>query len=314
MCPSNPTPTEVRIPARLSGKRLDLILAELFPDRSKAALQKLVRRGAVEVDGRRVLRSNIKPGPRARLTLRLDGPETISSGFELKLLHEDEAILVFDKPAGLLTHSKSRGEEKSLSDFAVDRFGRLPLLMGEERPGIVHRLDRETSGVIVLARTGEAMERLRSQFRAREVRKEYTALAHGAPLEESLELRWDIGPDEGRPDRQRRFPAGQARSAETLVELGERFGDCSLLCCRPLTGRRHQIRVHLHAAGLPIIADKVYGAKHAPPLAQGAPRTEFHCLHASRLEFRHPQTGETVIFESPLRDEMLTLLNWLRRS
>lgn len=303
---------EVVIPKRLSGQRLDAILAELFPQHSKSALQKLVRRGGVQVDGKRTLRSNIRPGRRALLRLSFGSRKSPETRFEFGVVHEDEAILVLNKPAGLLSHRKSTGSEEALAELVAERYGRLPLLMGEERPGIVHRLDRETSGLIVLARTANAMENLREQFRARAVQKTYGALSHGVPSESLLDLDWDVGPAVGRPDRQSHFPRGEAKPARTEVRLLEAFESCSWLACLPKTGRRHQIRVHLHAAGLPIVGDKIYGAKSAPGLAPGAPHPLFHCLHATRLGFLHPTTGEAVEFECEPRSELVELLDWMR--
>ncbi|MFT7669140.1 MAG: 23S rRNA pseudouridine1911/1915/1917 synthase [Planctomycetota bacterium] len=309
----NPAFRELKIPASLSGKRLDFILAELCPDHSKAALQKLVRRGGVDLDGKRVLRSNIRPGRCARLALSFEGREQATESFGLIVLHEDDSIIVVDKPAGLLSHGFPGSSEQDVAMLATERFGRLPMLMGEERPGVVHRLDRETSGVMVLARTAEAMEYLREQFRARQVRKEYFALVRGVPVDERMVLDADLGPCEGHSDRQQQFPPGRGKNAHTSVELMESFGDCSLLSCVPRTGRRHQIRVHLHAAGHAVLGDKMYGAKSAPGLSPGMPHSRFHCLHAGRLSFDHPEGQAPVHFESPMRPEMAQVVDWLRR-
>ena len=212
---------EFEVPSRLHGRRLDAILAEPCPERSKAALNKLVRRGAVEVDGRRVVRSNVRPGENSRVTVTLQASAPVREPFEVGVLHEDSDILVLEKPAGLLTHPKPSGEGESLSQWAVEHFGPLPTMMGERRPGIVHRLDRETSGVLVLARTSAAMEDLRQQFRERLVSKEYTALVRGVPSEARFLLDGDIGPREDVRDRQRQVPKGLGKSAETEVELHE---------------------------------------------------------------------------------------------
>lgn len=304
---------ELQIPKKLSGQRLDAILAEMCPDHSRAAWQKHVRRGVVSVNGKRVLRSNIRPGPKARLSIQLETRKADREEYEFGVVHEDDAILVLDKPAGLLTHAKDGGQELALADLAVRRFGRLPLLMGENRPGVVHRLDRETSGLIVLARTGDAMENLREQFRARSVRKSYSALVYGEPPERQMHLDWDIGVAAGKQDRMEHLSRGEGKAAETRVELVERLGACSLIDCAPSTGRRHQIRVHLFAAGLPIVGDKIYGARDAPGLSPGTPHPRFQCLHASRIGFEHPASGEFVEFRSELRTEMKELVEWLRR-
>lgn len=296
----------------MSGQRLDQILAELFPERSKAALQKLVRRGKVHLDGKRILRSNVRPRPRARVRLLVGEAQDGGGPSPLDVLHEDEHLVLVNKPAGLLTHSNEKEQGKSLADLAVRSLGPLPMLMGEHRPGIVHRLDRETSGLLILARTAEAMEGLRAAFRARKVRKTYQALVHGRPEEPSQSLRWDIDGVRGHRDRQQTLPPGQGKNAETRVELLEELGPCCLVACHPRTGRRHQIRVHLHAAGIPIVGDQIYGAKNAPPLPDGAPALRAHGLHAAGLEFDHPIHGRTMKFEAPLRPELASLVDWLR--
>jgi 23S rRNA pseudouridine1911/1915/1917 synthase len=303
---------EREIPARHSGQRLDQILAELFPERTKAALQKLVRRGKVHVDGERVLRSNIRPRRRAKVRLFLEETPATRVAESLDVVFEDEHIIEVNKPAWMLTHSNEKEQGRSLADIAVGQFGRLPMLMGEHRPGVVHRLDRETSGLLILARSAEAMENLQQAFRERQVRKQYIALVHGALQEPSQSLRWGLDAVPNHRDRQVALPPGEGKRAETDVEQLEDLGPCALIRCRPHTGRRHQIRVHLHAAGAPIVGDKIYGAKHAPRLPDGAPPLRAHALHAAGLEFAHPVNGKTIRFESPLREEFASLVEWLR--
>ncbi len=303
---------DLLVPERLAGKRLDAVLAELSPGRSRAAWQKAVRRGQVRLDGRRVLRSNLRLQPGSRLQVPGQEAPVASQSPELVVLHEDDHILVLDKPAGLLTHGTERRPEPNLAQLAAERFGRLPLLMGEERPGIVHRLDRNTSGVIVLARTAAAMEELRGAFRERRVRKEYLALVHGRPEATGFECDEDLGPREGHPDKQECRPRGEGKTARTGVVLEEQLGELSLLRCRPHSGRRHQIRVHLSARGLPIVGDPMYRPKGTPALPSGAPRLRRHALHADSLCFRHPHDGEEVAFSAPLPGDLREVLDWFR--
>ncbi len=303
-------PNELEIPARLSGERLDAILAALYPSHSKSALQKLVRRGAVTLDGKRVVRSNVRPRPKA--LVQVDLPEPAGQASALPVLFEDAHLLVLDKPAGMLTHGHEREEGTSLADVAVERFGRLPMLMGEHRPGVVHRLDRETSGAVVLARTPAAMERLREAFRDRTVRKEYLALVHGAPRDDAFVVDAPLGPMENHRDRQIVRHDDEGKAARTEFEVRERFARHSLVVCRPVTGRRHQIRVHLLEAGLPLVGDKLYGARDANPLPAEAPGLVHHALHASRLGFQHPVLSGEVEVEAPPRDELAALIDWLR--
>jgi len=303
-------PNELEIPAKLSGERLDAILAALYPSHSKSALQKLVRRGAVTLDGKRVVRSNVRPRPKA--LVHIDLPVAASKEAAIPVLFEDEHLVVLDKPAGMLTHGHEREEGTSLADVAVQRFGRLPMLMGEERPGVVHRLDRETSGAIVLARTPTAMERLREAFRGRSVRKEYLALVHGSSREDAFVVDAPLGPMEGHRDRQVIRHDDQGKAARTEFEVRERFGRHSLVACRLITGRRHQIRVHLLEAGLPLVGDKLYGARDAKALPVGAPALVHHALHAARIGFEHPVLGGDVEVEAPPRAEIAELIEWLR--
>lgn len=268
----------------------------------------------MHVDGERVLRSNIRPRRRARVRLFLEETPATRVVESLDVVFEDQHLFVVNKPAWMLTHSNEKEQGKSLADIAVRQFGRLPMLMGEHRPGIVHRLDRETSGLIILARTGEAMEGLQQAFRERKVRKEYLALVHGSLQEPTQSLRWGLDAVANHRDRQEALPPDQGKRAETDVEQLESLGPCSLVLCRPHTGRRHQIRVHLHAAGAPIVGDKIYGAKHAPLLPTGAPPLRAHALHAAAIEFKHPVGGELLRFEAPPREEFSSLVDWLRLS
>jgi 23S rRNA pseudouridine1911/1915/1917 synthase len=302
-------PIEVVIPARLAGKRLDEILAELRPERTKSAWQKQVRRGEVKLDGKRVLRSNIRPPRRGKLSL---ASEEETQPLPLEIVHEDQHLVVVDKPPGLLTHGRNDPGEDSIATRAVARFPNLPTVMGEHRPGIVHRLDRETSGLIIVARTLPAMERLREQFRERSIAKTYRVLVHGAPRSEELLLDSELGPCAGHPDRQEIKQRGKGKTARTEVKLVERLEPCSLLHCKPSTGRRHQIRVHLWAAGMTVVGDLMYGAKNAPELPAGTPRITRHLLHAARLAFDHPITGERIDISAPDPPDLADLIHRLR--
>ena len=229
----------------------------------------------------------------------------------LNVVYEDDHVLIVDKPAGLVVHPSGR----HLTDTLIQRMHKHFRSKDAERDvpvKLCHRLDRETSGLMILARTPEAMEGLQAAFRARQVRKQYLALVHGRLAEEHQILRWGLDAMEKHRDRQQALPSGKGKNAETMVEQLEQLGPCSLVLCRPRTGRRHQIRVHLHAAGAPIVGDKIYGAKSAPRLPEGAPPLRAHALHACGLEFAHPIHGGVVSFESPPREELEELVAWLR--
>lgn len=210
--------------------------------------------------------------------------------------------------------------EITLADLVVERFGRLPLLMGAERPGIVHRLDRETSGLIVIAKTGDAMEEMRESFRERRVEKAYMALVQGDPEWDETVLDWDLtaGADDRRGWREPDPLNDEQQTARTGVEVLERFGAAALVLCHPETGRRHQIRVHLFAAGHPLIGDKLYldraqsSRDRGPSFLRGAPPVRRHLLHAAGLAFEHPVTRESLEAEMPPPDDMQAVMEWLR--
>jgi 23S rRNA pseudouridine1911/1915/1917 synthase len=320
------------------GRRLDHVLVELVPGYSRSRLQALVKDGCVAVDGAEVRKANYLFEAPAVVAVTLPGarPAAVDVGGApiraLTILHVDADVIVIDKPAGLASHPKlSAGSEAggaplvpfgglSVADLAAAQFGALPVGQGLGRPGIVHRLDRLTSGVMVLARTDVAMEALMSQFRHRTVEKTYLALVHGEPRFDSLWVDVPLAANPTSPDRQRvasreQLDSGEAREAETYVEVRERLGPCTLLACQPKTGRTHQIRVHLQHSGLPIVGDRIYHARGAlaSPLPPDAPVPQRQCLHASTLAFDHPTTGERMRCEAPLPADLETLLNHLRR-
>jgi 23S rRNA pseudouridine1911/1915/1917 synthase len=300
------------------GERLDRFLAERLPDRSRSRLQALVREGRVSVDGevRKKPGAPLAAGERVRAELpELDPrPDAARARQELVVLHEDEQLLVVDKPAGLLSHRTEGGAEITLAELAEARSGPLPSSQGEGRPGIVHRLDRDTSGVMVLARTPEAMEALLRQFREREVEKTYEALVAGEPRFHSDWIDEPLGRHPRQPDRVCVLPEEEGgRPASTYYEVLERLPGGAHLLCRPRTGRTHQIRVHLVSVGLEVVGDRVHRVQgRRPALPEGAPRPRRQLLHARRLELTHPGTGERVAYEAPLPEDFTAQLEWLR--
>jgi 23S rRNA pseudouridine1911/1915/1917 synthase len=295
------------VPRTLGGRRLDHVLAELVPGETRSRLQKLVRRGAVRVGGKRVVSSNVTVQTGARLQLEELEPQVPT----LVVHYEDEHLAFVEKPAGVLTHVADRSNAPSMAPLLEARFGALPEGLGAERPGIVHRLDRETSGLLVIARTAAALHGLSALFRAREVRKTYLALVHGSPPSDEFDVKNEIGPSIGQADRQAVLARG-GKPAHTHFVLREAIGPCSLLECRPTTGRRHQLRVHLHAQSLPLVEDELYRVPAVPTLPAGAPRLGRQALHAHGLALTHPITGELLQVRSPIPDDLERLLQWLR--
>jgi len=299
----------LEVPDSLAEKRLDHVLDRLVPDHSRSRLQKLVRRGRVRIDGRRIVRSNVRVPGKAAIEVEL---ESSSEPRSLRIVHEEASFLVVDKESGTLTHRADRTKDPALADHLEASHGPLSRLAGNERPGIVHRLDRETSGLLVVARSDEAMRALKHAFAARNVEKRYLALVHGVPVEESFEITDPIGPVPGKADRQQVHPPTGAKSARTGITLVEAFGQHALLCCTPHTGRRHQIRVHLAAHGLPVMKDPLYGTRRQTPLPPHIPAPPRLALHAAGLTFPHPGSGEHVAFEADLPEDLRRTVHALR--
>lgn len=282
------------VPKNLSGQRLDRILEVLVEDITRSQLQKLVRKGKVRVAGKVVARSNgcLQKGAVIEITREAPAPT-------VGILHEDEDLLVVVKPPGLLTHAADRlPDSQDLASQLDRKFGPLPTSRGLGRPGIVHRLDRETSGVLVVARTEAALEALQDQFRQRSVLKIYHCISSGTPLETEFTLDDPIGPVAGKADRQG-IDHQNGKETITDIKVLQSFGSHSLLSCTLHTGRRHQIRVHLAACGYPVLSDPLYGSERQRPLPAGVPSTPRLALHAQALGFTHPTTREPMHFEAP---------------
>ncbi len=297
----------IRIPKAMAGKRFDHALAELLPERSRSQLQKLVRKGSIKLNGKKVLRSNVKLSGGEEMTYCLDGGlPSDQAPLELAFLHVDKEFAVVNKPPGMITHPVERHTGGSVAEKLVERFGPLPGRDDAYRPGIVHRLDRETSGVMVVALTQRALDHLQDQFRDRSVGKRYVALIHGNPEQDLFDADAPIGTVPGQRDLQGVMTGG--REAYTAFEVVRRWRNHALLHCRPTTGRRHQIRVHLWAQGYPIVGDKLYRPKDKADRTQGL---KHHALHCESLEFQHPLSGERLTFEAPLDSALEAFLSSL---
>lgn len=326
---SSPSQKSFSLPSDRADDRLDVILSDFLEGWSRARVQKAIKAGAVTVDGEPALRPSESLHSGAAVVINIDDGRESSTDVrgrrikDLVVLFEDDHIAVINKPAGLVTHPNSRQISGTVSDLAVRRFGPLPEVQGENRPGIVHRLDRLTSGVLILGKTEAALEHLKAQFKARTTEKTYLAVVHGTPRFDSEWLDGPIEKSPKYPDRMRVVPPnlveghledGTARTAETLMERVEDFGAATLVAAKPKTGRTHQIRVHLQAAGLPIVGDRVYGPNGAfkSPLPRSVHAMERPALHARQLVVEHPETGERMTFEAEIADDIERLLAALR--
>jgi 23S rRNA pseudouridine1911/1915/1917 synthase len=309
----------LQVPVHLAGERLDRALVELLEGSlSRTRIQELIQDGGVRIDGAPAERpaQALEAGQRIELLevprsrVRPGGPV----GSELQVVFEDEHLAVVDKPAGQLTHPTSVVKGGTVSELATARWGELPSPQGEDRPGVVHRLDADTSGLLVLAKSAAAGETLVEAFRERTVEKRYLALVQGEPRFDSDWITTPIGRTRERPDRMQVLPAGEGRPAETLYRVLERLGRFALLECKPTTGRTHQIRVHLASIDLPIVGDRVYPGRASALLPKTAPSHERHLLHAAGLSFPHPVSGEPLVFESPLPADFQAWIDWLRKA
>ena len=308
-----------------AGSRLDLFLASACSDLSRSRIQKLIEEGAARLGGQAVKRSHVV---RAGDTVELEVPEPEAVDIEpeaipLSVLYEDADLLAIDKPAGLVVHPSPGHASGTLVNALLHHVKDLGGVGGELRPGIVHRLDRDTSGVLLVAKTDLAHASLSRQMKKRSMRKEYLALAAGVPKVRKGEVSFAIGRDPGDRKRMKAFraspepPAG-AREARTLYEIEREWFPLglTLLRCRLVTGRTHQIRVHLAAAGLPVVGDPVYGRPRYdrvkdPALRRALQEFPRQALHAERIAFRHPATNEPVEVVAPVPEDLRTLLEMI---
>jgi 23S rRNA pseudouridine1911/1915/1917 synthase len=277
-----------------AGQRLDRSLAQALPAFSRARLQTLIRDGLVTLNGktarpRDAVRNGDEVEVREPEIEKVDAkPETIP----LDVLFEDDDLLVLNKPAGLVMHPGAGHQQHTLVNALLAHCNNLSGIGGKERPGIVHRLDKETSGALVIAKNDATHRDLSKQFAARTMGKIYLALVAGTPRKNTGVIDKAI---ERHPVHRQRMSIArrQGRSAKTEYRVLRSSGDVSLVECTLHTGRTHQIRVHLHDLGHPVLGDKLYAGKRAG---------NFHrqMLHAWKLTFRHPNSGEEMTFEAPV--------------
>ncbi|HVP90630.1 MAG TPA: RluA family pseudouridine synthase [Terriglobales bacterium] len=290
-------------PGRGEGRRLDVVLAERVPELARSQVKRLVDGGAARVSGA-VRRSSYKlrAGDSVAFDYKVPGPERLEpEDIPLKVLYADGDIIVIDKPAGLVVHPGAGNASGTLVNGLLHRFPEIATVGAEDRPGIVHRLDKDTSGVMVAARSARAYESLTRQFRTKDVWKTYLGLVWGQVTAPEGRIAWPIG-RHASDGRRISVRSRHGKDAETFFRVLRVFKDTTLLEIKPTTGRTHQIRVHLAAAGHPVAGDPLYGRKKPP---RKFPRL---FLHAHILSFLHPATGKRLEFASPLPPELEAVL------
>lgn len=268
--------------------RIDAVLAAAYPDLSRARLQRLIADGQARVNGVLAKKSHqVVPGDQLALNVPDTPHASLPTGFDLPILYEDEQLLGIDKPAGLTVHGAPGDTGPSVAAWILQRLGPLASKFDAERPGIVHRLDKDTSGVMLLAKTPAAQAALSAAFEARTTSKTYIAITSGVPDRPRAVIDAAIARHPG--DRTRMAIANRGRESRTNYEVAGDDGEHALLIVRPETGRTHQIRVHLAAIGAPVLFDQVYG--------KGG--EERQMLHAWQLSAPHP-AGGTLTITAPL--------------
>jgi 23S rRNA pseudouridine1911/1915/1917 synthase len=301
------------VDAAAAGERLDRWLAARIPDLSRARLQALIADGRVRVGGAaRKPSHRVAGGERVDVEVPPLPPETLEpEGIALSVIHEDEHVLVLDKPAGLVVHPGAGHARGTLAAAVLAHAPGVAGVGGPRRPGVVHRLDKGTSGLLVMAKTPLAYESLTAQLAARTVRRVYLALAHGRMAAAAGVIDRPIGRDPRDRTRMAVRPAGQGRRAVTEFRVLERFAAFTYLEARLQTGRTHQIRVHFASLGHPIAGDVIYGGRRRRPMPVPL---EGVALHATALAFVHPATDRPVEFVSPVPARIEQLLSHLRHA
>ena len=315
------TSYQIQVGNSIKERRVDKYLHGRYHNYSRVMIQEIIKAGAVKVNGKIVKPSfKLSPGDKIELTLpELPSKEILPEDISLDIIYEDDDIIVLNKQADMVVHPARGNTHGTLVNALAFYSDKLSSGLGEFRPGIVHRLDRNTTGVMVVTKNDSAQWKVAKQFERRQMKKSYLAIVHGTPelmadrinaplgLHPRMREKYAIRPETG-------------KEAITFYETIENFRGFSLLKMTPKTGRTHQIRVHLSYIKHPIVGDDMYGGKLVYPwqLQDGEPAVEEPvinrvALHAHTLEFKHPTTEKQVKFEAPLPADMQKLLDMLRK-
>jgi 23S rRNA pseudouridine1911/1915/1917 synthase len=304
-----PTVQTVYLDADAGGERLDKFVASAIHTLSRSEVQRLIDDGAVRVNGAVEKPAyRVEPGDRIAVNLPDRAPPSVEAeAIPLDVLYEDDDLVAVNKPAGMVVHPAHGNREGTLVNAALYHWPQLRDAGPEvERAGVVHRLDKDTSGVIVMAKTAEALSALQAQFKSRDVYKRYVALVEGIPGSSRGIIDAPVGRD---PDRRKRMAVvPDGKTAQTRYDLVEDLGTHALLDVEPQTGRTHQIRVHLAWLGHPIVGDRLYGFRRQRI------KMKRLFLHAAELRITSPSSGERLTFSAPLPASLEDVLAKLRRN
>jgi 23S rRNA pseudouridine1911/1915/1917 synthase len=315
----NPTALyhEIDVPEDCKGLRLDQALAKLFPQYSRSRLKEWIEAGKVEVD-KKIIRPKDKLLGHEKIILEaeLDNrTEWKAQEINLPIIYEDESIIIINKPIGMVVHPAAGNAENTLANALLHHY---PLLSEIPRVGLIHRLDKETSGLLVVAKTLEAQVSLASQLEKREVQREYYAVVNGVLISGGT-INAPIGRHPVHRQKMAVVDVG-GKPAITHYRVIERFRAQTLLKILLETGRTHQIRVHMSYKGYPLVGDLTYGARPilpkgaSPELMEMIRQYKHQALHARKLSFHHPLTNKMISFEAPLPDKIANLIQLLREN
>ncbi len=332
MCPSNNSQSEIfqrpdteqgpltlHVGNAIKERRLDKYLHNRFSNLSRRLIQDAIRAGSVKVNGK-IAKPSFKLSPGDKIDLTLPEPpskEILPEDIPLNIIYEDSCLIVLNKQPGMIVHPARGNTHGTLVNALVFYSDKLSSGLGEFRPGIVHRLDKNTTGVMVIAKDDTTQWKIAKQFERRQVKKNYLAIVHGTPELTADRIKAPLGIHPRAREKYAIRP-GIGKEAITFYEVLEHWRGFSLLKLKPKTGRTHQIRVHLSYIKHPIVADDMYGGRFVYPwqLADAEPAVQQPvisrvALHAHTLEFKHPATDEMVKFEAPLPEDMQNMLDML---
>jgi 23S rRNA pseudouridine1911/1915/1917 synthase len=303
-----------------AGKRLDAFLASQLADISRTRIQRAIEEGDVLVNDRAAKPSyKLRAGDQIDIDFPEPSPvEIVAEPIPLHIIYEDDDLIVVDKPAGMIVHPGAGIESGTLANALVYHFNQLSGSAGRIRPGIVHRIDKETSGLLVVAKNDVAHLKISEQFHDRKVFKMYVALVYGRVSQSLGDIEANLGRSPHNRTRMAVLRGGAGRYAHTLFQVVERYTEFSLLRVQIKTGRTHQIRVHLAHIGHPVVSDALYGMGRDNSVQDARMKKQVrqlgrHFLHAAQLEFQHPTTGELLKFAAPLPRELTSFLGLLNQ-